>query len=98
EECHAQEKKQSGERPTLPELEKRLLALGFEPTNVFCAIPQQSSDVFRRAVANPKPHDFGRRTSKNAEAMKILVFGHQHTRALARKLPDGGVGRAASVN
>ena len=79
----------------LSEFEKCFFVLRFERANVFGTVPQQSSDVFRGTVANAKPNDFWRCSSKNAQTMKILVFGHEYALMLASQLPHAWVGRAA---
>jgi hypothetical protein len=47
------------------------------------------------AIAKTNPDDLGRRAAQNAESMKVLVFGHEHTAVLKGELPDLLVGSSA---
>ena len=48
----------------------------------------QISDVLRSAVPQANPHHFGWSAPKHAEAMVVLVLGHDQAPVLACELPD----------
>jgi len=53
-------------------------------------------DIGRRAVAEADPDDLWRRALQEAEALKVLVLGHENKSVSRRVCPDGAVGAAAN--
>jgi hypothetical protein len=80
-----------------PELQDGRLSLLREFTDVLLVTPEQRRNVLRSAVAETHPDDLRRRTSQDAEAMEILILGHQERIVLARELPHGEIRNAARI-
>ena len=54
-------------------------------------LPQEASDLRRRAVSNPDPDNLGRCTLQHAEAVEVLVLRDEQTIALTGEFPDYSV-------
>ena len=50
------------------------------------------SDLRRRAVAEPQPYRFGRRSEKKSELVKVGILGDDRKAVLLRKIPDIAIG------
>jgi hypothetical protein len=73
------------------EREKRgFVLIGKAAQSRFVA-PEELSYRFRRAVAEPKPHDLRRGAAKHAEAVEVLVLGDQQAAVVDGQLSDAPV-------
>ena len=59
---------------------------------------EETCDVDRGAVAEPDPDDLRRWSEKNAQAMKVLVLGHEDEAVRAGICPDGPVAARRQTN